>query len=256
MANSTRRTLIVSPVRRSRLPDDLAERIKGLIRRDNYAPGDRLPAIATLAREFGVGAPTVREALKRLEMAGTVSIRHGSGVYVGREDDSLLMSNPVFSGAPSKQLLLDLIEARSAIEVPGAARAAVTASAAQLDEMDRLLAQAEANLDNDDVLNATNMAFHRLIAESSGNVVFRQLLEVLTNLFTREQRAILDIQNQRADDHRQHVEILGALRARDAARAAALMSAHLAKVRADLERWDPSVNPLPVSLDALNRRTS
>lgn len=208
--------------------------------------GDRLPAIAALAQKFRVGAPTVREALKRLEMVGAVTIRHGSGVYVGRTHDALLMSNPVFTGTPSKRMLLDLIEARTAIEVLGAGRAAAQATEAQLQEMAQLLDHAEAHLGNDDLLNQTNMAFHRAIASASGNTVFRQLLEVLTNLFTREQRAILDIQNSRAEDHRQHVEIYRALRARDAERAQALMRAHLDKVRADLERWDPAVHPLPL----------
>lgn len=225
----------ISPLLRTRLPNDLAERIKGLIQRDGYSPGDRLPSIAALARDFEVGAPTVREALRRLEMAGTVSIRHGSGVYVGREGDSLVMSNPVFSGAPSKKMLLDLIEARGAIEVTGAGLAAVHASDEQLDEMARLLDQAEANLGDDELLNQTNMAFHRSIAIASGNVVFRQLLEVMTSFFTREQRAILDIQNSRADDHRQHAGIYRALRARDEQLARDLMREHFDKVRADLE---------------------
>jgi len=177
-------------------------------------------------------------------MVGTVTIRHGSGVYVGREDDSLLMTNPVFSGTPSKKMLLDLIEARGAIEVTGAGLAATHASEAQLHEMARLLDEAEANLGDDERLNQTNMAFHRSIANASGNMVFRQLLEVMTSLFTREQRAILDIQNSRADDHRQHVGIYCTLRARDAQLARDLMREHLGKVRADLEQWDPETHPI------------
>ena len=238
------RRLSASPLRRSPLPNDLAARIRQLIQRDGYAVGDRLPSIAALARDFEVGAPTVREALKRLEMAGMVSIRHGSGVYVGHDDDSFVMPNPVFRGSLSKKVLLDLVEARTAIEVPGAGLAAINATDAQLDEMARLLAHAEANLDNDDVLNQTNMAFHRAIAVASGNVVSRQLLDVLTNLFTHEQRAILDIQNQRSIDHRQHVVILDALRSRDADAARTQMREHLDKVRADLERWDPDTHPI------------
>lgn len=241
---STELPTSLRPISRTRLPNDLAERLKQLIQLD-YAPGDRLPSIAALARDFGVGAPTVREALKRLEMAGAVTIRHGSGVYVGRRSDALLMSNPVLTGLPSKQQLLDLIEARGAIEVLGAQRAATAATDAQLDQMQALLAHAAANLGNDEVLNQTNMAFHRSIAAASGNTVFSQLLEVLTSLFTREQRAILDIQNSRAEDHHQHVEIYAALRRRDAAEAGRLMAAHLDKVRTDLERWDPVRHPLP-----------
>lgn len=236
--------LSASPLRRAPLPNDLADRIKLLIQRDGYGPGDRLPSIAALARDFEVGAPTVREALKRLEMAGTVTIRHGSGVYVGHDDDSFVMTNPVFSGVPTRKVLLDLIEARAAIEVPGAGLAALNATEAQLAEMARLLDHAADNLDNDDVLNRTNMAFHRAIAVASGNVVSRQLLDVLGNLFTHEQRAILDIQNQRATDHEQHVGIHRALVARDDVGARARMHEHLEKVRADLERWDPDTHPI------------
>jgi len=243
MTSRTRTPPSIAPLRRSKLPNDLADRIKLLIQRDGYASGDRLPSIAALARDFEVGAPTVREALKRLEMAGTVSIRHGSGVYVGREDDSLLMTNPVFSGLPSQKLLLDLVVARSAIEVTAAGLAATHASQAQLDEMARLLLQAEANR-GDDILNQTNMAFHRSIAVASGNLVFRQLLEVLTSLFTREQRAILDIQNSRAKDHQQHVSIYEALVARDPALARDRMRQHLEKVRDDLDQWNPDTHPL------------
>ncbi len=234
----------ISPLRRSTLPNDLADRIKLMIQRDGYAANDRLPSIAALARNFEVGAPTVREALKRLEMAGTVSIRHGSGVYVGREDDSFLMTNPVYSGAPTKKVLLDLIEARTAIEVPTAGLAAINATDTQLDEMERLLEHAEANLHNDDALNRTNMAFHRAIAIASGNIVSRQLLDVLTNLFVHEQRAILDIQNQPINDHEQHVDIHRALVARDDLVARQRMREHLEKVRADLERWDPDTHPI------------
>ena len=234
----------VAPLLRSKLPNDLADQIKLMIQRDGYGAGDRLPSIAALARDFEVGAPTVREALNRLEMAGTVSIRHGSGVYVGREDDSVLMSNPVFSGVPSKKMLLDLVQARSAIEVTGAGLAAVHASEEQLNDMARLLDQAERNLRDDDVLNQMNMAFHRSIAVASGNAVFRQLLEVLTSLFTREQRAILDIQNSRSDDHSQHVGIYRALCTRDESLARTRMHAHLDKVRADLEHWDPLQHPI------------
>lgn len=35
-----------------------------------------------MVRRFGVGAPTVREAVKKLEALGVVDVRHGSGVPV------------------------------------------------------------------------------------------------------------------------------------------------------------------------------
>jgi GntR family transcriptional repressor for pyruvate dehydrogenase complex len=203
-----------------------------------------LPAITQMARQFGVGGPTLREALKKLETVGVVDIRHGSGVYVARSPDSLLMSNPVLEVAASKKLLVDLIEARIPIELQTVALAAHHATPEHLAEMERLLAQAGASFDDSTLLNQTNLSFHRQIALASGNVVMHQILEVLSTLFREEQRMILAIHGRREDDHAEHLEILAALTARDAELATSRMRIHLERVRDMLRRWDPSTNPV------------
>jgi GntR family transcriptional repressor for pyruvate dehydrogenase complex len=232
------------PIEKSSLADDLAERLVRLIRKGVYQPGDRLPAIMEMARSFGVGHPTLREALKKLEMMGVVEIKHGSGVYVGKGQDVLLVSNPVYGGLVSKKLLLDLVGARIPIEVKAITLAASAATEEHLAKMAELLAKSEENLDNDVVLSVTNMAFHREIAVASGNTVLAQLQEVLTNLFLREQRMILGIYGSREKDHQEHLGLLDALRRRDAALAQERMEAHLEGVQAVLLRWDPEQTPL------------
>ncbi|AHG92979.1 GntR domain protein (plasmid) [Gemmatirosa kalamazoonensis] len=229
----------LTPIARQRLADDLAQRISRLIQAGTYHAGDRLPAITSMARQFGVGSPTVREALRKLEAVGVVDIRHGSGVYVTGTADSLVISNPVFEGRATKKLLVDLLEARTPIEVTTATLAATHATAADLDAMRELLANAGASLDDAMVLNATNLAFHGRIAAASGNVVLRQLLEVLSRLFREEQRLIIDIFGSRRRDHDEHLAILDALERRDPALAAARMQAHLDGVRDVLRRWEP-----------------
>src|SRR5690348_7674569 len=140
---------VYTPLLRQSLSDDLAQRITQLIQGGTYRAGDRLPAITTLARDFGVGSPTVREALKKLETVGVVAIRHGSGVYVNRLPDSLVISNPLHDGAVSKKLLVDLIEARIPIEVKSATLAATNATPEHLAELRELLARASESLDDD-----------------------------------------------------------------------------------------------------------
>jgi GntR family transcriptional regulator, transcriptional repressor for pyruvate dehydrogenase complex len=228
----------LSPVARQSLSDGLAERIRQLIQTGDFRPGDRLPSIADMARRFGVGHPTLREALKKLETLGIVTIRHGSGVYVGRDDNSLLISNPVFSGSFTRKLLVDLIEARTPIELTTVGLAARNATLEHLREMKSLLTQAGESLGDDAVLSRVNMAFHREIAKASGNAVLAQLLEVLTNIFHEEQRAILSIYGSRQKDHAEHVRIFEALTDRDADLAAERMQAHLDGVREVLLRWD------------------
>lgn len=228
----------MSPVLRQSLADDLAHRIRELIGARGYGPGNRLPAIAQMAREFSVGAPTVREALKKLQTLGVVDIRHGSGVYVGQHPDSLVVSNPVFGITVSKKLLVDLIEARIPIETTSARLAAVNGTDEQFATMHELLEQAAANLDDAVVLNRANLGFHREIARASGNSVIRQLLDVLTSAFREEQRIILDISGTRAGDHEEHREILETLERRDARAAARCMNEHLEGVRKRLLSWD------------------
>lgn len=233
-----------APVLRQNLSDDIAQQIAQLIHGGDYAPGARLPAITRMARQFGVGSPTLREALKKLETVGVVDIRHGSGVYVGRSPGSLLVTNPVVDSAPSKKLLVDLIQARIPIELETASLAARHATEAHLAEMDRLLTDAGRSLDDAARLNRTNLSFHRQIALASGNVVMYQILDVLSSLFQHEQQLIQSIHGRRADDHREHVEIYQALRSRDPKLAGTRMRSHLERVRDTLEQWNPVTHPV------------
>lgn len=235
-----------TPVLRQSLTDGLTQRITQMIQEEGFRTGDRLPSISALARRFGVGAPTLREALRKLEMVGAVDIRHGSGVYVARAHDALVIPNPVYDSPLSKKMLLDLIEARGPIEVQSATLAATHASAEHLAEMRELLARADA-ADDDTVLTRTNLAFHRTIALASGNGVLPQILQVLSSLFEAEQRLILRIHGSRRQDHAEHLTILDALERRNARLAGARMRAHLDGVRAVLERWDPHATPIDLA---------
>lgn len=232
------------PVAKQSLSDRLAARIRSMIQRGDYRLRDRLPAIMEIARSFGVGHPTVREALKKLETIGVVEIRHGSGVYVSRSDDVLVLAAPGYSGMLSKKLLTDLIRSRMPLELQSVADAVENATAEHLKELRRILTAAGENLNNDEVLNALNMSFHQQIALASGNTVLVQLLDVLRELFAAEQRRILDIFGSREKDHQDHLAIFEALERRDARLGVERMRTHLEGVRAAIMRWDPERHPV------------
>ncbi len=231
--------VVFASISRQSLSDEVAERITQMIHNRGFKAQDRLPAISQMARQFQVGSPTLREALKKLETVGVVDIRHGAGVFVGQTPDSFLISNPVFGKAASKKLLLDLIDSRIHVEMRTAALAAENATQGHLDEMEKLLAQAEESLHDGDLLNQVNLAFHREIALASGNTVMHQILDVLSKLFRQEQRVILDIKGNRPEDHSEHVGIFGAIRKRDPGLAEKKMLEHLVRVREVLMGWDP-----------------
>ena len=71
-----------------------------------------------------------------------------------------------------------------------------------------------------------------------------QLLDVLRELFTEEQRLILNIFGSRERDHQEHLAILEALEQRNAALAVERMKTHLEGVQDAVRRWDPDHDPV------------
>ena len=232
------------PVVKQSLPDRLARQIRGTIQSGNYRRGDRLPPIVEMAKRFEVGQPSIREALKKLEAMGVVQIRHGAGVFVTRSEEVLVLASPDHAGTVTKKLLLDLIRARIPIEIQSVADCVKNATADQIEEMRQILASARELLDDDATLNTVNMDFHGKIAEGSGNSVTAQLLDVLHELFTEEQRLILGIFGSREADHQDHLQILAAIEARDEPLAVQRMRTHLESVHAAILRWDPEDHPV------------
>jgi len=163
---------------------------------------------------------------------------------VTRDDAVLVVASPDYGGTVTKNLLLDLIGARIPLELHSVAEAVRHATDDHLREMPRLLTTAGQNLDNDEVLNSVNMSYHRQIAIAAGNAVVVQLLDVLRELFTEEQRLILNIFGSRERDHQEHLAILEALEQRNAALAVERMKTHLEGVQDAVRRWDPDHDPV------------
>jgi GntR family transcriptional regulator len=60
----------------------LAEKLVAGIRSGEHAPGSRIPSEHQLAACYGIGRPTVRQAIDSLVRKGLLSRRRGSGTYV------------------------------------------------------------------------------------------------------------------------------------------------------------------------------
>src|SRR3569833_605946 len=76
------------------LSDHLTRGVMALVRDRGLGAGDRLPSVKELSERFRVATPTMREALRLLEMAGNLDIRHGSGIYVRQPESRVMVTNP------------------------------------------------------------------------------------------------------------------------------------------------------------------
>jgi len=73
----------ITPPRVS-LVDDTELALRAWLATGTHRPGDRLPPELELAAMLGVSRGTLRTALDRLEEAGEITRRQGSGTYVGQ----------------------------------------------------------------------------------------------------------------------------------------------------------------------------
>lgn len=67
---------------RRALTDEIAHDIKRQIADGFLSAGDKLPTEAALCAQYSVSRPTVRSALKELEVLGLVRTQHGVGTFV------------------------------------------------------------------------------------------------------------------------------------------------------------------------------
>jgi GntR family transcriptional repressor for pyruvate dehydrogenase complex len=74
--------------------------------------------------------------------------------------------------------------------------------------------------------------------------VLLQLLDVLREMFQREQVMILDIFGSREQDHKGHLAILDALERHDGPLAVARMRKHLQDVLDAVTKWNPARHPV------------
>lgn len=163
------------------LPERLADAVIDIILSDGLQQGDRLPNEADLAGRLGAGRSSVREAMKLLASRNIVTVRQGSGTYVASTPG--LVDDPLgFTFVRDKRALArDLLEVRILIEPTVASMAAQRATgddveriSACVDEVERLCETGEDHAEAD-------MAFHRAIALSSGNMVVPRLIPIIAS---------------------------------------------------------------------------
>ncbi len=81
-------------------------------------PGQRLPGERELAQQYGTNRNTLREAVRRLEQARLVTVRHGQGVTVAdfRKTGTMELLSPFLETAPDlaevAHILEDILPAR------------------------------------------------------------------------------------------------------------------------------------------------
>jgi GntR family transcriptional regulator, uxu operon transcriptional repressor len=239
----------------------LAELILSGARQAGQGPGSRLPTERQLAADLGVTRSSVRHALAMLEAQGRISREVGRGTFLRDAPrtgpDAVLAADspagPVLAGlgpvpaagqAPGADFApADVMTVRRLLEPPAMSLVVAWATAADLDEMDRCLAGGD-RASSYEEFESWDLALHRCIMAASHSPLLAALYQAIEA--ARHGQVWGDLKRRSASpEHREqyqgdHRAIVGALHARDSARAVEAMRLHLARVSDHLNATDPA----------------
>ena len=192
--------------RRAPLADQIADSIRNMIVNGDLEPGDRIVE-SRIAREIGVGQPTVREALVALEHQGLVVRKANQGCVV----TSLTRAE-----------ICQLVRIRAELETLAVELAVETASDAEIGKLlvitDSMKVAAIERVPQR--FFELDMSFHQTLWKLSNNSFLPRLLEqtlapLLAFLFIRNLRRNLDLDMM--DSAQAHIDMAEAILTRDKA---------------------------------------
>jgi GntR family transcriptional repressor for pyruvate dehydrogenase complex len=219
-----------TPLRRTKLTNQLFDALVAHIVDERLQPGDALPSTAALCEQYGTSRPVVREALSALEAIGLVEVHSGRNAVVRELDGHLVQLFVARAIQLEDRPLAALMEIRAPLEVQAARLAAERAEAEAIERIDRLLHQMDDALGDTDAYPKLDVAFHMEISRATRNraliwfteSVREPLMDVMVEVrHYREKHGLVG--KEQAD----HERIAAAIRAGDPEAAAEAMRSHM-----------------------------
>ena len=220
------------------IAERIAANLRSAIVRGRLRPGDPLPSERELAERFDASRASVREAVKRLEAWGLVTVRHGGATRV---TDFLLSAGldvlphlVAPQGRPDPAILADLHEVRGMILGWCAEQAAVRADPASVARLDDLVVRMGAAR-SAAALQELDYDFFQALVAITGNRVLGLFSNVLRDIYLGGRERFLPMYGPGVFDLAHHRDAVAAIRGRDPAAAGAAMRAHALSALRTLE---------------------
>jgi GntR family transcriptional repressor for pyruvate dehydrogenase complex len=224
----------LSPVKKVRVIEEILDKMRALVDSGRLAKGSKLPSERDLCAMLSVSRPSLREALKVLDILGVIKTRQGDGTYITGSFSRIVGDPTKVKNIEQRFTLLELLEARRTIEPVLADLAAMRATDEDLSAMETALrgmyrkdASTEEHLRHDE-------QFHGAIVDAADNPLLGQMMDLLwaplleTFRITDQSTENLEKSN---DNHR---EVFLAVKAKDRRKARKAMLAVLKQTERDL----------------------
>jgi GntR family transcriptional repressor for pyruvate dehydrogenase complex len=223
------------PVGQGRHARALAERIAEAIWSGELLVGDRVPPERDLADRLGLSRPTVRTALRALCREGLLEVRRGraGGSFVRTDlvPERLL---PPLPGQPPD--VLELLEARRAVEIQVALLAALHATEADVHALTRIVERQRSAPHDWEAGIQLDVKFHLQLARAARNEVILVLARTLQRQVWRSRLQDLRMPHDVGVVADIHERTVRAVASRDAGEVERVMDEHLGWLERAWER--------------------
>ncbi|NLE59394.1 MAG: FadR family transcriptional regulator [Planctomycetes bacterium] len=161
--------------------------LRDKILKGHLASNEWLPSEGALAETMGVSRTVIREAMHNLRAQGLVEMSQGRRARVRANDTSVLVKSLDAMLQRSEATIYHLLQLRRPLEGEIAALAAEHATQADLEKLGGTLDELRVATDLEACIKA-DVAFHRYLAEASGNPLFVLFLGTVSALLVRAQQ--------------------------------------------------------------------
>jgi GntR family transcriptional repressor for pyruvate dehydrogenase complex len=221
---------LIGPIKKTRLPEEIASRIRMLILDGTFKPGEPLPSERVLAQRFGVSRGSVRDAFRILEMVGLLETRHGQGTFPQELSVENLVTPLASVITYKRDLQEELLDVRRMFEPALARVAAERATESDLQELERILGQQRQKVEAGLSTISEDTAFHSALARATHNEIVVRIMETLNDLLVGSRKLTLQQKGRPLRSMRGHEAVVAALRRHDAEGAAQAMTAHIEQI--------------------------
>jgi DNA-binding FadR family transcriptional regulator len=152
----------------------IADQLLRAIEMGELAVGARLPSEANLSKQFGVSRVSVREALSSLQFAGYLESRRGAGTLV-RSRVAYGAGKLQKSGLTHPTDIVDLFEARLAVEPKAVGMAALDPVPSALRQLETLLEGMQLAVGRPQLHAHTDIGIHLALARACKNPFLAQV---------------------------------------------------------------------------------
>ena len=208
--------------------DKIIHQIRDLISSGQLKPGDRLPSERMLSEKFGLGRTYVRDAIRKLEFYGILKTLPQSGTFVA--GIGLIALEGLISDVLKleKSDFYSLVETRVVLEREAARLAATRRTDDDIIELQERLDQYRAKALTGDTAVEEDFMFHLKIAEISKNGVIKSLMMIISPEIMQIYRKLnVCSDGQTEITYDEHLDLLNAIKKRDADLASEIMFEHL-----------------------------